>query len=956
MYTYQLESCGTKEFVFEFSFKDEELDVFRNENYECCYIEYRLLRKDKTKKEETFQWEGYLSFDHTESFELTFNDNIDIKGVMKLFRSNEQNFIWINTFYCYKLGNHFEGNIILIPNDINPTPIYPIPIDPVDDLPEPTIPDKETILPVDYNDLFPYLYLRKWPELTKMEEAYFLNYNYTKSSPVASNLYAYFLSYFNNSGVPKPHARENIMTAAFDFVNGAKPYEREYITNTSSLPTPYNDFPAIYDLLQKHDFTCNYDLKELILKELKVEYDFLNDIIVHTNHKQIIDRLWQNVFALTVLNFYNIIGLQNEIKILLVCNIIEHIIFNSNDDDQSKELEHFIEASIVLPSPVFPLPSESNSLQNTMQGEGTVVPYAIGDLHMIQHKLIGYRPGEIAHIENVLSGEIKERSNASSHEISETTVDTNETILYKDNQWETRLEGFNKEIDNTLKGNDTNTDDYNNLQTSYGPPTTGTYSGKVTLTKKQGLNEKTNDIHFAKKVLDQTIARMSQNIKQVFTRHQVKKTEEAVVHTLDNRNGECNVRGIYNWVNKVYSTRVINYGNRFLLEFLIDKPFPKIESDLALIENGLIPPANRSKPISSFESISRENYAQLAADYGVTNIPLPPDKYKTSYVLFNNDKMTAQMLSIEEGYMPYKAEVGYSNSADKKLLIGGTIINLKASSSSKLDVKLDNSGVPEYSTVAIPVLLNEVTPYSSPPSSANFYISAGVQSIPSDKLMDTWRVHVYDAIMNAYRDNVEMVIANNNDEKKQNRSRELAWVNQSIIDSCKDILYKITLEKSATIQSPVSSPLADDINEPSYYQFFEQAMEWEECTYEFYQENNSPKNDKINQRIQKFHNGESFTQYLEDKHLRVMVPVVPNFNYKILFYLNNGLIPYTENIITPVIESTKPIALALKKASEIFNEPSVTNKPWEILVPTNMQWLIDDDELPFYDETINPII
>ena len=956
MYTYKLEACGAKQFIFEFLFKDEELDIFRDGGFENCYVEYRLFRKDKTKENEIFHWKGYLNFNSIEFFQLSFDDKIDIKGGMKLFNNDEQNFIWINVFYCYKLENHFEGNIVLIPGNVYPIPIDPIPIDPTDDIPEPNIPDQETILPSNYNDLFPYLYLRKWPNLTKLEEDYFFSYKYTKSSPYIPNLYAELLTNFNSSGVAKPNARENIIAEAFEFVNGSKPYEGQYITDTLLLPEPYNIFPAIYDILQEYNFISDYDLRIIILKELKVDLEFLITTNIHINHKEIMDRLWQNVFALSILNFYNIIGLENEIKILLVCNIIEYIIHHPIENNQSKELKHFIEASIVLPSPVFPLPSGNDSFQSISQINGTVVPYAIGDLHMIQHKLIGYRPGEIAHIENVLPGEIKERSNASSHEISETSVDTNETTLYKDNHWETRLEGFNAEIGNTLMGNDTNIDDYNNLQTSYGPPTTGTYTGKVTLTKKQDLNEKTNDNHFAKKVLDQTIARMNRNIKQVFTRQQVKKTEEAVVHTLDNRNGECNVRGIYNWVNKVYSTRVINYGNRFLLEFLIDKPFPKIESDIALIENGLIPPANRLEPILSFKSITRDNYAQLTADYGVMNSPLPPDEYKTSYVLFNDDKMTAQMLSIEDGYVPYKSEVGYSTSTDMKLLVGGTLIELKTSSNSTLDVKLNTIGVPEYSTVAIPVLLNEVANYSSPPSSTGFYVSVGVQSIPSDRLMNSWKVSVYDAIIKAYKENVKMAIADVNKEKKQNKLRELSWVNQSIINSCKAILYKIYLEKNEVIQSPISSSLENDISEPSYYQFFEQAMEWEECTYEFYQENNFPKNNKINQQIQNFHQGKSFTQYLEDKHLRVMVPVEPNFNYKMLYYLSNGLIPYTRNIITPVVESTKPIAVAFKKAREIYNEPSIIIKPWEILVPTNMQWLIDDDELPFYDETINPII
>lgn len=951
MYTYQLEACNRKQFLFEFSFEEKESKSSECEDFGCRYVNYKLLRKDKPN--ETFTWEGCLCTDSNEIFELSFPDNINIKGEMKLYRVNDECYIFINAYYCYNLENHFEGNILKIPNSIEPTPIPipvpdPIPVPPTPDL----IPTPKPVISNDYNDLFPYLYLRKWPDLTKMEETYFMDYSPITTSPVVSNLYNSFLSNFNNNGIPSPNAYGKITEEAFNFINGVPPYTNQYITSTTTLPMPYKIFPVIYDDIQKCNIVSLEELETLIPEKLTLSLGELKDMINGKAYLELKDRLWQNVFALSVLNFYNAKGLENEIKILLVCNILENIL--NSETSSLIMVEHLIKASIVLPIPVFPLPTAVDYNHNVSSINKAIIPYAIGDLHMIQHKLIGYKPGEIAHIENVLSGEIKERSNASLQEISETTTNSNDVFLRNSNQQLGSLEGLNIEIGNTLSGTDTTIDDYNKLETSYGPPTTGTYNGSVSHARTPDLIENTNDAHFAKKVLNKTIARMGKNIKQVFTRNQVNKTKESVVHTLDNRNNEQNIRGIYNWVNKVYNAQVINYGNRFILEFFIDKPFPKLESTFRNIENGLIAPANRLNPITSFKSITRENYNMLAADYGVANIALPPDELKTFYTFFNEDKvLTAQMLTIEEGYIPSQIEVNAVINTDMTLLVGTNKIDLNPSESKYIETA-NTIGIPQDNSISIPVVLNESVSYS-PPNALSFYVNLSVSSTPSNRLMNTWKIKVYDAIMKAYKENIANVKEEANDIKSRNRARRKDLMNKSIIKSCKKMLYELNIKKTDS-SSPPSSYLTD-VNEPAYYQFFETAMEWGESTYEFYEENDVLQKGKISNTINNFHNNKLTDDSLSAKHIRVMVPVTPGFNAKMLYYLSTGLVSWISNIVTPVLVQDKPVTVAIKKADKTNNtERNIIYEPWEILVPTNMQWLQDGEELPYKTNEIPSIL
>jgi hypothetical protein len=52
-------------------------------------------------------------------------------------------------------------------------------------------------------------------------------------------------------------------------------------------------------------------------------------------------------------------------------------------------------------------------------------PIGVGDLQVVRQKLIGYEPGDISHIENVLEGELLRRSTRR-EEVNELTI-TQET-------------------------------------------------------------------------------------------------------------------------------------------------------------------------------------------------------------------------------------------------------------------------------------------------------------------------------------------------------------------------------------------------------------------------------------------------------------------------------------------------------------------------------------------------
>ena len=52
----------------------------------------------------------------------------------------------------------------------------------------------------------------------------------------------------------------------------------------------------------------------------------------------------------------------------------------------------------------------------------------------------------------------------------------------------------------------------------------------------------------------------------------LREFEENNKHGFDNRGGVAHVTGIYRWVDKIYTNRLMNYGKRLLLSFSVPEP------------------------------------------------------------------------------------------------------------------------------------------------------------------------------------------------------------------------------------------------------------------------------------------------------------------------------------------------------------------------------------------------
>ena len=79
-------------------------------------------------------------------------------------------------------------------------------------------------------------------------------------------------------------------------------------------------------------------------------------------------------------------------------------------------------------------------------------------------------------------------------------------------------------------------------------------------------NSKTN---FAQTVVNKSVETITQAVHQTRGRREGRSFREQVRHDLDNHEGTEKVRGIYQWVDKEYSLRVLNYGKRLMYDVVV---------------------------------------------------------------------------------------------------------------------------------------------------------------------------------------------------------------------------------------------------------------------------------------------------------------------------------------------------------------------------------------------------
>lgn len=293
-------------------------------------------------------------------------------------------------------------------------------------------------------------------------------------------------------------------------------------------------------------------------------------------------------------------------------------------------------------------------------------PIGIGDLLVVKQFLCKYEAGEIAHVENVLKGESKERS----HRRLDRTEDIFSTQTEKSEETERDLQTTDRyelkvETESTIQ-NDLNAELAALVSGSYG---TVQYSVNAGISYSLSTSDsRRSSNNFAKDIVDRSLTRVQKRTREERTTKKTNEIEEINKHGLNNTNGSGHITGIYRWLDKHYKAQVYNYGKRLMFEFIIPEPAAFIEAAFERNkkkENRPDKPQKPAFPALVIPQITNATVDTYAALYHIADLePEPPDTItvRSQPVQMTNagDSTREFTLDIPPGYAVSSANVAGS--------------------------------------------------------------------------------------------------------------------------------------------------------------------------------------------------------------------------------------------------------------------------------------------------------
>ncbi len=316
-----------------------------------------------------------------------------------------------------------------------------------------------------------------------------------------------------------------------------------------------------------------------------------------------------------------------------------------------------------------------NNFENT---RGKVEFVGILDLKKVKQELYDYRPGEIAHVENVLKGESKSKKHRKLSRVEETIFEETERTEETEKSLETtdRYE-LQREANQTISES-TSKEAGVNITADYGRVNMEA-NASVQSDKKVDQSNKSAST-FSKEVIAKSVQKVKERILKRRSRTTVNEIEITNKHELNNIEGTGHISGKYFWMNKYYKAQLVNYGERAILSFMVPEPaaFYKYARESNVVNENLKPPEipsmcmyGRSEKLRPID-IERSNYLYWVGKYSVTDVSPPPPEYRVvsgnASLSFNNPTKKPDGISKE---VPVAIPEGYNAQSMKFTLTAG---------------------------------------------------------------------------------------------------------------------------------------------------------------------------------------------------------------------------------------------------------------------------------------------
>lgn len=263
-----------------------------------------------------------------------------------------------------------------------------------------------------------------------------------------------------------------------------------------------------------------------------------------------------------------------------------------------------------------------------------VKPLGIGELRKVNEEKIRYEVAEIAHVENIMGNEFKERVSTNEESLETTQFSENSRTMSQDNLLRTELQTSLSKESRLASQKSSSVDLGVKVSASY-----GTMVEVETELDKNNSNSKSvsdaNISSLSKSITEEAKKSVSEKVTESRTVRNSFKLVNTNTHRFDNKGNTDPVIGVYRWINRVHTARLYTVGHRFMYELVLPEPALYYKEVVANgVNNGKVikqpmPPmaldvaSNEYVPLLP-SLIDLENYQQLAAEYKVRDMVLPP--------------------------------------------------------------------------------------------------------------------------------------------------------------------------------------------------------------------------------------------------------------------------------------------------------------------------------------------
>jgi hypothetical protein len=594
------------------------------------------------------------------------------------------------------------------------------------------------------------------------------------------------------------------------------------------------------------------------------------------------------------------------------------------------------EVTIITPGACPPAPIVAETDQVTVpatHGEARVL--GIADLMVVEQELLRYELGEIAHIENVLKSEVKERTFRTATTTEQSTLTETEVTDEKTKDLSS-AERFELQTESEKVINeDTSTEAGVTVNASYGPSVDVTANFNYTNNSSRQESNRAS-ANFARDTTTRATSKIQKRTLERRFFKTVSEIEETNKHGFDNKLGEENISGVYRFVDKIYHAQIVNYGKRLMLEFVVPEPAAFLRYAMTRQPTEGVTQVKPEQPgyckNNNFvalqpQDITPDNYLYWTSKYLAEDISTPPQQNiilsipLTSETQIQTATATKSIsVDVPDGYKPLKARSlrQFASGVDPgtpdflKVFIGDITVE-----TTEVDGVNHYFGSGNWEKIGITLLTADAISYM---------VTINIFCVLTLEKFQEWQINTYNSIINAYNDQKSRY--ENAMEAARIRAgySQIGGTNPFMNRECektelkKGCISLLTAQNFETFDAmrrnvaPHGYPeiaYADAKAEGRYIQFFENAFEWKNMTYVFYSYFWGKKEDwvTISQIVD---DDPLYTKFLQAGAARVQVPIRPGFEISMGHYLQLGTIWQGEGTIVNTEDGiTDPLYLSV---------------------------------------------